>query len=191
MTFAASESPITASASELPVAFSNSVSAAAASQKLTFAVTGTGTDDPANPWVQPISVGVNNSGTNAGDQIYTTANTPATFTPQGESADGTPVQVSVQLFRGVPTVTGAYVDNSYAGTNPPADATNADLTLTQNGASYTVTPTNGDYGVQVLEVMGFTPVSGTFELQVGTTTTGSISFDSTNLATTAANIQSA
>ena len=141
--------------------------------------------------MQPISVGVNNSGTNAGDQIYTTANTPATFTPQGESADGTPVQVSVQLFRGVPTVTGAYVDNSYAGTNPPADATNADLTLTQNGASYTVTPTNGDYGVQVLEVMGFTPVSGTFELQVGTTTTGSISFDSTNLATTAANIQSA
>ena len=97
----------------------------------------------------------------------------------------------MQLFRPVPTVSGAYVDNSYTGTNPPADTTNPDMTLTQNGSSYTVTPTSGYYGVQVLEVTGFTPVSGTFELQVGSTTTGSISFDSTNLATTAANIQSA
>ncbi len=152
---------------------------------------GTNPDDPPNPWVQPVSVGANNQGVNTGDQIYTAANTPVTFTPQGESADGSQVQVSVELFRGVPTIPGAFVDSSYTGTNPPAATTNPDMTLTQNGSSYTLTPTNGDYGVQVLEVMGFTPVIGGFSLQVGTTTTGSIDFDSTNMATTAANIQSA
>ena len=41
----------------------------------------------------------------------------------------------MQLFRDVPTVTGAYVDNSYTGTNPPAATTNADMTLTQSGSS--------------------------------------------------------
>jgi len=104
---------------------------------------GTNSFDPPNPWVQPI---------NGTDKISTAANTPATFTPQGVSADGSAVQVNVQLFRAVPAYPGDYVDNSYTGTNPVADATNPNMALAQNGSSYTVTPTTGYYGVQVLEV---------------------------------------
>ena len=44
--------------------------------------------DPPNPWVQPVTVGVNSHGANPGDEIFTAANTPVSFTPQGESADG-------------------------------------------------------------------------------------------------------
>ena len=126
---------------------------------------GTNPYDPPNPWVNPSTATTRRR--QPGDQIYTAANTPATFTPQGESADGTPVQVNVQLLRPVPTVSGDFVDNSYTGTNPPADTTNTDMTLTQSGSSYTVTPTSGYYGVQVLEVTGFTPVSGTFAVASG------------------------
>jgi cyclophilin family peptidyl-prolyl cis-trans isomerase len=161
------------------------------SQPFTINV-GTNSFDPSNPWVAPVKVGVNSAGANPGDQIYTAANTPVTFTPQGISADNAAVQVAAQLF--VPLVGASYasdlVDNSYTGTSPPA-GTNTAMKLTQNGSSVTVTPTSGDYGVQVLEIMGYTPVSGTFELQVGSTTTTAITFDSTNLAATAANIQSA
>ena len=74
---------------------------------------------------------------------------------------------------------------------PVADTTNPDVTLTQNGSSYILTPTSGYQGIQYLEITAVTPVTGTFVLDVGTTPTASISFDSTNLATTAANIQSA
>ena len=86
---------------------------------------------------------------NGTDTIHVAANTPVTFTPQGESADGTTPQVNVQLFRPIPADAGWYVDNSYE------------------------------------------LIDGTFELQVGSTTTGSITFNSDNLAGTAANIQSA
>jgi large repetitive protein len=84
---------------------------------------------------------------------------------------------------------------TFTSSSPVADTTNPDVTLTQNGASYTVTPASGYYGVQFLEVMGFTPISGTFQLQVGSgtgaITTAAITFDSTDLTTTAANMQSA
>ena len=65
------------------------------------------------------------------------------------------------------------------------------MTLTQNGSTYTVTPANGFYGTQYLEVMAFTPLTGQFQLQVGATMTANIAFDSTNLSGTAANIQTA
>ncbi len=74
---------------------------------------------------------------------------------------------------------------------PVADTSNPDVTLTQNGSSYTLTPTSGYTGIQYLEITAVTPVTGTFELDVGSTPTASINFDSTNLATTAANIESA
>ena len=114
------------------------------SQNFTIAV-GANKFDPPNPWVQPI---------NGTDQITTAANTPATFSTQGESASGTAVQVSGQLMLPVPAVSGAYVDSSYANQTPPADTTNPYMTLTQNGssASYTVTPNNGYYGEQFLEI---------------------------------------
>ena len=73
-----------------------------------------------------------------------------------------------------------------------ADATNPDVTLTNNkNGTYTLTPTAGYNGVQYLEVAAITPVSGTFQLEVGSITTAAINFDSTNLTTTAANMQSA
>ena len=110
------------------------------------------------------------------------------------------MQISTQLFLPVPAVPGAYVDNSYvpaAGSTVTATNPNPDVTLAQNasspsnGASYTVTPNSGYCGVEVAEVMGFTPVSGTFELQVGTATLQAITFDSTNLTATADNMQTA
>jgi cyclophilin family peptidyl-prolyl cis-trans isomerase len=140
--------------------------------------------DPPNPWVQPI---------NSTDTINVAANGQASFIPTGgydAAAGAVAPQVSVQLLRDVPQYPTYYVDNSYTGTSPDAPA-NPDIALAQNGSSYTVTPTAGYYGEQFLEVMGFTPVSGTFELEVGSTTTGPISFDSTDLAATAANIQDA
>jgi cyclophilin family peptidyl-prolyl cis-trans isomerase len=151
--------------------------------------------DPPNPWVNAI---------NGTDKIFTSAGAAATFTPTTGSADGSPVQVSVQTMLPIPAVSGAYVDTSFlasstSSTYPPTNP-NPNIKLTQNGSSYTVTPTAGYYGLQVLEVMGFNPVTstspataghGTFKLQVGSTTTAAISFDSTNLAGTAANIQSA
>jgi cyclophilin family peptidyl-prolyl cis-trans isomerase len=145
---------------------------------------GTNSFDPPNPWVAPI---------NGTDTLTTTGTTPITFTPQGESANNTPVQVSAQLM--VPLVGSNFssylVDNSYTGTNPPPVSTNPNMTLTASGSGYKVTASSGFYGVQVVEVMGFSPISGTFELQVGSTTTAAITFDSTNLAATAANIQAA
>jgi cyclophilin family peptidyl-prolyl cis-trans isomerase len=68
----------------------------------------------------------------------------------------------------------------YAG--PVADAANPYVTLT---------PATGYQGIQFLEVTAVTPLTGTFELQVGSATTSSINFDSTNLAGTAANMQTA
>ena len=147
---------------------------------------GTDSFDPPNPWVDPI---------NGNDQITTTAGTPVTFTPQGESADGSTVQVGVQTMLSVPSVPDAYVDTSFLNTSTaqtnPAQNPNPNITVTQNGSSYTVTPAAGFYGVQVLEVTGLNAVSGTYQLQVGSTTTAAISFDSTNLAATATNIQNA
>jgi len=73
-----------------------------------------------------------------------------------------------------------------------ADASNPDVTLTDNGdGNYTLTPASGYQGIQFLEITAVTPVTGTFKLQVGSSTTGSINFDSTDLATTAANMQTA
>jgi len=145
--------------------------------------------DPPNPWVNPI---------NGDDQILTSYNTPATFTPQTASANGSAVQVSVQAMSGListstnSALAGAEVDNSFFGSGITSySAVSPDITVAQNGSSYTVTPSAGFYGVQVLEVMGFTPVSGSFQLKVGSTTTAAINFDSTNLAGTAANIQAA
>ena len=148
---------------------------------------GTNSFDPPNAWVDAI---------NGNDQITTDAGTPVTFTPQGESADGSVVQVGVQAMLPVPSApAGTYVDNSFLDTTTaetfPAVNPNANITVTQNGSSYTVTPAAGFYGVQVLEVTGLNAVIGTFQLQVGLTTTAAISFDSTNLTATAANIQSA
>jgi cyclophilin family peptidyl-prolyl cis-trans isomerase len=77
----------------------------------------------------------------------------------------------------------------YSG--PMADTTNPNMTLTQNGSSYTVTPASGYYGVQFLEVMGLTSVLGTFQLKVGSVTTSDITFYSGNLPWTAVNIQNA
>ena len=72
---------------------------------------------------------------------------------------------------------------------------NPGVTLTQNGsgptASYTVTPVSGFYGMEAVEVTAVVPISGTFELQVGSLTTQPINFDSTDLAATANNIQAA
>jgi cyclophilin family peptidyl-prolyl cis-trans isomerase len=147
---------------------------------------GTNNFDPPNPWVNAV---------NGNDKIFTAAGTPSTFTPQGESADGSTVQVGVQAMMSVPTVPGAYVDNSFLNTSTaqsyPAQNPNPNITVTQNGSSYTVTPAAGYYGVQVLEVTAINAVSGTFQLKLGPTTTASINFDSTNLTATAANIQSA
>ena len=189
VTFSSPEAAITAAASDLPVTFSNSAASsqtAEASQVLTFDVTGTGAFDPPNPWVDPI---------NGNDQITTTAGTPVTFTPQGESADGSTVQVGVQTMLSVPSVPDAYVDTSFLNTSTaqtnPAQNPNPNITVTQNGSSYTVTPAAGFYGVQVVEVTGLDAVSGTLQLQVGSTTTPTINFDSTNLAATATNIQNA
>ncbi len=158
--------------------------------------------DPPNPWVNAI---------NGTDKITTSAGAAVSFTPTTGSADGSPVQVSVQPMLAIPGVSGAYVDTSFLATSTettlPAQNPNPNIKLTQNGSSYTVTPTAGFYGEQVLEVMGFTPITttspatsghGAFQLTVGpataggaTLTTGAISFDSTNLTGTAANIQSA
>ncbi|MGA2256410.1 MAG: peptidylprolyl isomerase, partial [Thermoguttaceae bacterium] len=143
--------------------------------------------DPPNPWVNPI---------NGTDTISTPVNTAVNFTPSpGEAATApgaSAPQVDVQLFRPVPSIPNAYVDNSYvASGGGPAVAANSDVTLTQNGSSYTLTPTNGYQGVQFLEVTAVTPISGKVELQVGSATTGPINFDSTNLAATALNIQDA
>ena len=156
---------------------------------------GTDNFDPPNPWVNAI---------NGTDTITTSAGAAASFTPTTGSADGSPVQVSVQPMLTIPQISGVVVDNSFINTTfqtqDPVQNPNTDITLTQNGSSYTVTPAAGFVGVQVLEVMGFTPVKttspataghGTFTLQVGSTTTAAISFDSTNLAATAANIQAA
>jgi cyclophilin family peptidyl-prolyl cis-trans isomerase len=78
---------------------------------------------------------------------------------------------------------------TYAGPQPGA---NSDATLTQNGSQYTVTPASGYQGIQFLEVTAVPAVTGTFELQVGTAAaTALINFDSTNLAGTAAAMQSA
>jgi cyclophilin family peptidyl-prolyl cis-trans isomerase len=104
--------------------------------------------DPPNPWVQPI---------NGNDKIFLAANTPVTFTPQGESAAGVAApQVDVQLLLNVTSVAGAEVDTSFLTTSTattyPAENPNPNLTLTKNGSSYTVTPTAGYYGVQFLEV---------------------------------------
>ncbi len=246
-----------------------------------------------NPWVQPV---------NGTDSVSTAYNTPATFTAQGESADGSPVQVNAQLLQPVPAVPGAFVDTTYtptlegsfnlqvgsqtttsinfdstdipqtalaiqvalgqlpglsaatvtavaadptdpgsysfdvtfAGSEPPisfvtagstlgatfansaataaatqeltftnssivADTVNPNMTITENSPSggssnaysYTVTPNSGFYGATVMQVTAVVPISGTFTLQVGSQTTGSINFDSTDLAATAANIQNA
>ena len=152
---------------------------------------GTNSYDPPNPWVQAVTVGANQSGVNTGDQIYTAADTPVTFTPQGKSADGSPVQVNVQLYRAVPQYPGYYVDNSYTAASPAADTPNPNIQLTESGSSYTLTPTDGYQGVEYLEITAITPVSGGFSLQAGSTSTGTIDFDSSDLAATAASIQSA
>ena len=71
---------------------------------------GTNAYDPPNPWVKPI---------NGTDTITTADNTAVTFTPQGESATAAgsaAPQVDVQLYRPVPGVANAYVDNSYVPT---------------------------------------------------------------------------
>ena len=87
------------------------------SQNFTIGV-GTNSFDPPNPWVQPVKAGVNSAGVNTGDQIYTAANTPVTFTPSGQSADGTAVQVNVQLMRTVPQYPGYYVERLVYGRQP-------------------------------------------------------------------------
>jgi len=116
--------------------------------------------DPPNPWVEPI---------NGTDQITTAANTAVTFTPQGESADGTAVQVNVQAFRPVTSsgYEGDYVDNSYTGTNPVADASNPDVTVTQNGSSFTVTPASGFYGAEALEVTAQSATAAPWDSSAG------------------------
>ncbi len=114
------------------------------SQTFTVNPTGTNPYDPPNPWFDPI---------NGTDTITTPENTAVTFTPQGGSDvnAGSPApQIDVQVFRPVPSVANAYVDNSYVPT-----------------------------------------IAGQFELEVGTATTSSITFDSTDLLTTASNIQTA
>ena len=66
--------------------------------------------DPPNPWVNAI---------NGTDTLTTAENTAVTFTPQGESATtagSAAPQVDVQLYRPVPGVANAYVDNSYVPT---------------------------------------------------------------------------
>ncbi len=150
------------------------------------AVPVTNSFDPPNPWINPI---------NGNDKILTSYNTPATFTPQTASADSSTVQVSVQAMSSLlqnNQVIGE-VDSSYANFGSSSSYTTASpaITVTQNGSSYTVTPSAGFYGVQLLEVMGFTPVSGSFQLKLGSTTTAAVNFDSANLAGTAANIQAA
>jgi large repetitive protein len=114
--------------------------------------------DPPNPWVAPI---------NGTDTLTTAANTPVTFTPQGMSADGTSVQISAELFEPVPAVSGAYVDSSYTGTNPPADTTNPYVSLSQNGSSFTVTPVSGFYGVQVVEVKAQSATAASWDASSG------------------------
>ena len=157
-----------------------------ASQSFTVNI-GTDSFDPPNPWVDPI---------NGTDQITTTAGTPVTFTPQGESADGSTVQVGVQAMLAVPSAPGGRTSITRSSTRArreyfPAQNPNPNITVTQNGSSYTVTPAAGFYGVQVLEVTGLDAVGGASQLQIGSTTTAAITFDSTNLTTTATNIQNA
>ena len=72
---------------------------AGVTQSFTITV-GTNSYDPPNPWVDPIN------GTDT-ITIPAAANASATFTPKGESADGTPApQIDVQLFRAVPDYPG-------------------------------------------------------------------------------------
>jgi cyclophilin family peptidyl-prolyl cis-trans isomerase len=132
-----------------------------ATQSFTITI-GADSYDPPNPWVQPI---------NGTDQINVAANGSATFTPQGESADGTAVQVAAQLFLPVPSYPMYLVDSSYTGTNPPADTTNPYMTLTSSVVSdvttYTVTPETGYYGVQVLEVTGQSATAASWDSGAG------------------------
>jgi cyclophilin family peptidyl-prolyl cis-trans isomerase len=196
VTFPTAQPAVTATTTDLPVTFSNSVTTSATSQELTFNVTNAGAYDPPNAWVEPI---------NGTDTISTAANTPVTFTPVGQSADGSAVTTNVQLLLDIPSVPGAEVDSSFLSTSTassnPAQNPNPNLTLTANqDGSYTLTPAAGYYGVQLLEVMGYTsidttspvtPGHGTYQLQVGSTTTAPIDFDTDDLVSTAANIQSA
>jgi cyclophilin family peptidyl-prolyl cis-trans isomerase len=126
---------------------------------------GTNQYDPPNPWVKPISVGTNSSGTNPGDQIYTAANTAAMFTPQGDSANNSTVNITASLF--LPLVGSNFsqdlVDNTYAGTSPAVVSPNPYMTLNQIGSTYTVTPASGFAGVQVLEVEGQAPTPASWD----------------------------
>ena len=155
---------------------------------------GTNSYDPPNPWVKPITVGTNSSGTNPGDQIYTAENTAVTFTPQGEAAEGGTAQVNVQLFDPLTDYPNEFVDDSFVASSsePPIDSPNPYVTLTANSdGSYTITPATGYQGIQYLEVTSVVPVTGTFTLDVGSTTTGSIDFNSSDLTATATAIQDA
>ena len=69
---------------------------------------GTNAYDPPNPWVTPV---------NGTDKLPVAAGTPTQYTPQGVSADGQPVQVSVQTMLSIPSVSGAYVNNSFLATS--------------------------------------------------------------------------
>ena len=80
------------------------------------------------------------------------------------------MQVNAQLLLPVPAVSGAYVDSSYTGTNPPSRAnTSMTLTSTQtaNGTEYTATPASGFYGVQVLEVTGQSATPASWDSSAG------------------------
>ena len=117
------------------------------SQTFIVNVGGTNPYDPPNPWVAPI---------NGTDTITTAANTAAKFTPVGESANDTPPQIAVSLFLPLQgsNFSADLVDNTYTGTSPAVVTPNPYMTLTHSGSSYTVTPTSGFYGVQVLEIEG-------------------------------------
>ena len=96
----------------------------------TFTVNiGTNPYDPPNPWVEPID-GTDRS-TTAGQ--YAGDIHPAGRIGRWLGRAGRTCRSSAD----VPRSPAAYVDNSYTGTKPPADTTNPDITVTQNGIAAT------------------------------------------------------
>ncbi len=135
--------------------------------------------------------------------VSPTKNNPSTFSfqitlPSGEASlsavGNTSTATNIDtLDANLSTSTSGDVETltfTYAGLTTETPNPGVTLTANANG-SYTLKAVPNYNGVQYLEITAVTPVTGTFELQVGSATTQPISFDSTNPATTANNMQTA
>ena len=120
--------------------------------------------DPPNPWVKPIS---------GSDKVFSLYNTPTSFTPTGVSADGSAVQVNVQVLSPMSfdgTAFAGDADSSFS--NFPStngySVGSPKVTLSHTGSSYTVTPVAGYYGMQVLEITAQSATPAAWDSTSGT-----------------------